>query len=107
MKLTPETTRKIAKLSLLKLTENEIQVFTPQLSSVLDYVESLSTISVKDVEPLYSPTFDPVNNLVNTPLREDVIVEFNDPSSDEPKTLSAAPQTQDRGYRVPPILEGE
>lgn len=50
--ITAETTRKIAKLSRLKLSDDEINRFTQELGSILKYVEQLQAIDTNGVEPL-------------------------------------------------------
>ncbi|MCL5410539.1 MAG: Asp-tRNA(Asn)/Glu-tRNA(Gln) amidotransferase subunit GatC [Patescibacteria group bacterium] len=59
----------IAKLSRLKLTDEEKKLYSEQLSSVLDYVEQLSLVDTKDVEPTAN-----ITGLKNV-LREDEVEE--------------------------------
>jgi aspartyl-tRNA(Asn)/glutamyl-tRNA(Gln) amidotransferase subunit C len=50
--ITLETTRKIAKLSRLKLTEAELIKYTQDLTSILGYVEQLKEVNTDGIEPL-------------------------------------------------------
>ena len=42
---------KVAKLSRLDLTEDEVHEFTGQLSAILDYVEKMNELDTTGVEP--------------------------------------------------------
>jgi len=50
--LTPEEVRYIANLARLNLTEEEVQKYSKQLSSILDYVEILKEIDTDNVKPI-------------------------------------------------------
>ncbi|MBI4975182.1 Asp-tRNA(Asn)/Glu-tRNA(Gln) amidotransferase subunit GatC [Candidatus Peregrinibacteria bacterium] len=47
--LTEEQVRHVAKLARLKLTDDEVKKFSKQLSGVLEYVEILKEVDVKNV----------------------------------------------------------
>lgn len=55
-KLTKEDVLKLAKLSKLKLTNLEVAEFQKEISEVLSYVEMLSAVDVKGLEPTYQVT---------------------------------------------------
>lgn len=84
----------VAKLSRLKLTEDELQHFGEQLSSVLGYVSKLSELDVEGVEPM-AHALD-----VTNVLREDVPVE----GMSNEQALMNAPRQADGFFRVPEIL---
>jgi len=46
-----EEVKHIAKLARLGLTEPEIEKFQKELSSILDYIEKLKGVDIKNVEP--------------------------------------------------------
>lgn len=50
--LTPEQVDHIAKLARLSITDEERVTFTRQLSSIIDYVGSLSEVPTENVEPM-------------------------------------------------------
>ena len=50
-KLTKEQVLKLAALSRLKLTDEEVTQFQDELSSILDYVEQLESIDVEGLKP--------------------------------------------------------
>lgn len=46
----------LAKLSRLKLSEDEVDKFATEISSILEYVEQLQGVNVDDLEPSYQVT---------------------------------------------------
>ena len=86
---------KVAKLSRLDLTEDEVQEFTGQLSAILDYVEKMNELDTTGVEPLAHCL--PVSNV----LREDSAKE----SLGTEKVLANAPQSDGEFFKVPKILD--
>ena len=83
-KLTPDQVRHIAKLARLRLTDDEVEKFTTELSSILGYIEQLSEVDTKGVEATENVTGQ-TNN-----FREDVIV-TNLPSREELLSTSPLP----------------
>lgn len=49
--ISKEEVKHIAKLARLGLTEPEIEKFQKELSSILDYIEKLKEVDIKNVEP--------------------------------------------------------
>ncbi len=95
MKINKKTILKIAKLSKIKLKENEIEEFTNNLSSILDWVEQLNETDTDNIEPL--------NNVSSSklPLREDKTVSNN--SSNQ--VLNNAPEKVEEYFIVPKVVE--
>jgi aspartyl-tRNA(Asn)/glutamyl-tRNA(Gln) amidotransferase subunit C len=56
MKLTREDILKLARLSRLKLSEEEIEKYQKDLSTILEYVEQLDAVDVSDLKPTYQVT---------------------------------------------------
>ncbi len=67
MKLTYDQVKHVAKLANLPLREEEIEKYSKQLSEILDYIEKLSSVDTKDIEPTFNVT--PEKNI----LREDEV----------------------------------
>ncbi len=65
--LTPDDVRHIAKLARLRLTDEEVTKLTPQLTSILQYVDMLQEVDTTGVEPAAQATG------LTTVLREDEI----------------------------------
>lgn len=92
MSITREDVEHVARLARLTLTQQEVQVFTRQLSQILAHVDTLRQVDVSGVEP----TFHAVPDLVNV-TRPDV----SRPGLPVDEALANAPQ-RSRGYfRVP------
>lgn len=51
MKLTQEEVRHIADLARLKLTPEEVEKYSNELSVILDYIGMLKEVDTEDVEP--------------------------------------------------------
>ncbi len=43
--------RKIAKLAHLEITEEELEIYTPQMNEIVAYVEQLNELDTEAVEP--------------------------------------------------------
>jgi len=93
-KLTDEQVRHVAKLSRLKLTDEQVHFFAEQLSHVLEYVDKLSEVDVEGVEPMAHPT-DMTNR-----FRDD------DPTAGIPvdDALKNAPAADPPFFKVPKVL---
>lgn len=89
--------RHVAMLSRLELTDEEVALFTRQLRSILEYVETLNRLDTDGVEPLAHPL--PVVNV----WRED------EPAAPLPAevALMNAPEREQSFFRVPRVLETE
>ena len=87
--------RKVAKLSRLDLSEEEIEEFTSQLSAILNYVAKMNELDTAKVEPLAHCL--PISNI----FREDVAKE----SLGTEKVLANAPQRDGEFFKVPKILD--
>ncbi|CAN5353530.1 Asp-tRNA(Asn)/Glu-tRNA(Gln) amidotransferase subunit GatC [soil metagenome] len=44
--------RKIAKLAHLEITDAEIEIYGPQMKSIVEYIEQLNELDTEDVEPM-------------------------------------------------------
>ena len=94
-KISQSQVRKVASLSRLALTEEEIDEFSSQLDAILEYVEKMNELNTDDVQPLAHCL--PVSNC----FREDNIKE----SLGAEKALYNAPQRDEQFFKVPKILE--
>ena len=94
-KIDQEQVKKVAKLSRLQLTDEEVKEFAGQLSAILDYMEKLNELDTAAVEPLAHCL--PINNV----FRADESKE----SLGTEKTLANAPQRDGDFFKVPKILD--
>ncbi|MBU0647027.1 Asp-tRNA(Asn)/Glu-tRNA(Gln) amidotransferase subunit GatC [Patescibacteria group bacterium] len=97
MKLTKQEVQHIAKLARLDLTDEELKKYGSQLSDVLNYIDLLREVDVKDVEPTAQ-----VTGLENV-LREDVVKDWNEKEVEA--ALADAPEKEDRFIKVKRIIE--
>lgn len=96
-RITREQVAKVAGLANLRLTDDELDVFTRQLGDILDHARDVGSLQLDDVEPTAHPV-----GLVNV-LRPDVVV----PGIDREEVLGAAPAVEDGRFKVPAILGDE
>lgn len=54
MKLTREQVKKVAQLANLPISEDEEDLYTKQLSAVLEYVDQLNSVNTNDVSPTFN-----------------------------------------------------
>lgn len=85
----------VALLARLKLTDDETKLFSRQVGSILDYINKLNELDIKDIEPTAHVL--PVKNV----FREDK----SGTSLPREKALQNAPESNDNFYRVPKIIE--
>lgn len=92
-----EKIKKIANLAMLKLEDRELDKFTKQLSSIVEFVSQLNEIDTKKVK-----TTSQVTGLENV-FREDKVF----PSLSQKEALSNAP-SQHNGYiKVKPVFKDQ
>ncbi|MGD2095149.1 MAG: Asp-tRNA(Asn)/Glu-tRNA(Gln) amidotransferase subunit GatC [Phycisphaerales bacterium] len=94
-KIDKEQVEKVAKLSRLELSKDEVEEFTGQLSAILGYVEKMNELDTTNVEPLAHCL--PISNV----FREDKVKD----SLGTEKVLSNAPQRDEGFFKVPKILD--
>ena len=87
--------KKVAKLSRLELTGEEVDEFAGQLSAILGYIAKMNELNTDNVEPLAHCL--PITNV----LRKDQIKE----SLGTEKALANAPQRDGEFFKVPKILD--
>lgn len=93
--ISEEQVRHISVLSRLKPSDEEVRLFSRQLSDILAYVEQLSELDTTDVPPTAHPL--PVHNVFrpdepHAPLTPD-------------QALANAPQRDGSFFVVPKVLE--
>lgn len=90
-KLTREEVLKLARLSRISLTDQEVEMFQDQLSEILQYVEQLSSVDVTGLEPT-----NQVTGLTNV-TRPDEVRSYGYEPSD---LLKNVPKVQDDHIKV-------
>jgi aspartyl-tRNA(Asn)/glutamyl-tRNA(Gln) amidotransferase subunit C len=100
MKISEEEVRYVAKLANLDLTLEEIKMFTSQLSSILEHMETLNEVSTGDIEPMTKVPDSGESTLLSTPFREDV----PRPAIGTERALGNAPDPDGKYFRVPKVI---
>jgi aspartyl-tRNA(Asn)/glutamyl-tRNA(Gln) amidotransferase subunit C len=100
MSLTQEDVQKLASLSRMKLSEEELAQFTKEIDSILGYVQQINEVSASagGAHGTKKPEDIPHRNI----LREDVA--DRELLADGEGLVSAAPQSQDNLVKVKKIL---
>lgn len=95
MSLTLEQVRKIAHLARLNLSDEDIALYTPQLSNILNFIEQMNKVDTSHIEPLAHPLD------IAQRLRPDAVCE---PDLRD-KYQRIAPQVEAGLYLVPKVIE--
>jgi aspartyl-tRNA(Asn)/glutamyl-tRNA(Gln) amidotransferase subunit C len=96
MSLTRQDVEKIAHLARLSITEQEMPVYVTSLSSIVDFVDELSSADVGSVEPMAHPLDGQRQR-----LRPDVVSE----TDHHEKYQKNAPSVLAGLYVVPRVIE--
>lgn len=94
-KLTREDVLKLAALSKLRLSDDEVEKLRSELSEILDYVEMLNDVESADLQPTYQ-----VTGLKNI-MRDDEIRDYGYRAE---ALLKNAPAVQDGQFKVKRVL---
>ncbi|HEX4245560.1 MAG TPA: Asp-tRNA(Asn)/Glu-tRNA(Gln) amidotransferase subunit GatC [Acidimicrobiales bacterium] len=93
-RLTREDVAHVASLARLHLSDDELDLFTGQLASVLDHAADVASLDLAGVSPTAHPL--PVANVFRPDEPR--------PSLDRDELLAEAPSVEDNRFRVPRIL---
>lgn len=88
--------RKLEKLSYLEIEEDKREEIISQLSKIVSFVDNLSELDTKDMDPTFAMTDK------GTRLREDSAMSSKEVSQ---SILSSAPLSEDNFFIVPKIIE--
>jgi len=94
-RINEDQVRHIAHLSRLKPSDEEVRLFSEQLSAIVEYVEKLNELDTADVEPTAHPL--PIRNV----FRPDEPHEPLDPDT----ALANAPQRDGSFFALPKVLD--
>lgn len=97
MKITVKDVDYVSRLSFLGLGEDEKEKVAQELSSILDYMETMAELDTENVQP--TAHMLPLKNV----FRKDEAR----PGDIREEALEIAPQREGSYYKVPPILEKE
>lgn len=94
-KLSKDTVLKLAHLSRLKLSDEEVERLRSDLSDILDYVKLLDKADIKGLEPTYQLSG------LSTVMRPDEIADYQAKPDD---LLKIAPAKNGRSYKSKRVL---
>ncbi len=83
----------VARLARLALSEDEVDLFTRQLRTVLEHAADVAALDLAHLEPSSHPI------ALQNVLRSDE----PEPSLDRDEVLAAAPEVEDHRFKVPRI----
>ncbi len=92
--LTHEQVIKLSQLARIELSDQEVEKFQKDLSTVLEYVEELKRVNVDGLEEVSQ-----VTGLVNV-QREDVVVDYNN----REEIYSQTPEMKEGYFKVKAIF---
>ncbi len=93
--LTPQDVLKLARLSRLQLTEDELKKYADELTAIVKYVEQLSRVNTDDLKPTTQ-----VTGLKNV-TRKDEIIDYKESTKE---LLKNAPATDKNYIKVKRVL---
>jgi aspartyl-tRNA(Asn)/glutamyl-tRNA(Gln) amidotransferase subunit C len=94
-KLTHDDVLRLAHLSRLRLTSEEVERFCHELSEILDYVEQLNSVDTEGLEPTFQ-----VTGLKNV-MRADEEIDYGYTGKE---LLKNAPALQSNQFKVKRVL---
>ena len=95
MKLTSEQVKKVAKLSNLPISDEDVEKYSQQLSKILDYIDQLNLADTQGIEPTFN-----VTGLANV-MRKDEVGK----SLTQEEALQNAPQVKDGMFATKGVFE--
>ena len=94
MRIGIDTVRHVARLANLSFTDQELELFTRQLGSILEYIDKLNELDTSRIQPTSHVT------RMEQMLREDRTAE----SLSVPQALANAPESKDDHFTVPKVI---
>ena len=94
MGISIEEVRRVARLAKLEFPDSELQRFTAQLGTILDYIERLRDVGTEGIEP------DAGNPTSEATLRSDDRI----PCLEAERALANAPDPAGGYFRVPRVI---
>lgn len=100
MSLEIKDIEKLANLSRLKFTSEQIPAFASEFENILQFVGQIQSVDTKGVPPLTTTA-----NIPSSPERPDVPVIPANPEARRDELLAGAPQSEMGFFVVPKIVE--
>lgn len=90
--------QKVADLSRLELSEDEVQGYVKSVGDILKHVEQLNSVNTDGVEPMNYGVDGSLR------LREDQIEPLAPKADGKPRVLESAPEVVSNGFKVPQMV---
>jgi len=100
MPITRTDVEKIAELARLELTPEETNLFTAQLSSIIEHVEKLNEIDTEQIKPMSHCS--PAEDDAEYTKRDDTV----QPSLGQKLAVENAPDSEAGYFKVPRVIGG-
>lgn len=94
-----ERVRRLALLARIKLSDEEVRAFAPQLETILKHVSEIQHVDVGDVRPMLSAL-----DGRDAESRADSPRNADDQVNQSQRTLQCAPESSADSFVVPPVL---
>ena len=94
MKIPLHQAKYIAGLAKLRLTKDQLLLFTEQLNTILDYMEKLNEVDTRGIAPTYHALHIPSS------LREDIV----EGCLGKKEVMANAPQKDEDFFSVPKVI---
>ena len=88
--------KKLAKLSALHVSDDDVAILQTELNHILRYVEQLNSVNTDGVEPTYQVTG------LSSVMRPDTVIDYGVSNED---LLKNAPQKLGSQIKVPRVIE--
>lgn len=98
MAITAEDIRKIAQLAHLEITDEEVALYTPQMASIVEYVEQLNELNTESIESA-TGGFTVEGAITHTQRADEP-----HRSLGQKAALAEAPDPAEGHFRVPKVL---
>lgn len=90
--------QKVAELSRLELSEQEVQEYVKSIGDILKHVEQLNSVNTDGVEPMNYGVDGGLR------LRDDVVEALPVKADGKPRILESAPDVLNDGFKVPQMV---
>ncbi len=101
IKITKEEVKHVAYLSRLAITEEELEIYSKQLESILEYMDKLNEVNTEKIEPVSSIIKLYKNLNIKPKFREDIPKD----SECRKEILANAPQRLNNFFKVEKVIE--
>jgi aspartyl-tRNA(Asn)/glutamyl-tRNA(Gln) amidotransferase subunit C len=90
--------RKVANLAHLRITDAEVELYTPQMANIVKYIEQLDELDTENIEPMLGGLTTEGENT------ETIRADAAGGSLSQRAALSQAPSAVEGHFQVPKVL---